>query len=217
MRATIAILGLVSLFAGLQPASANSIVNGSFESPVLTVPSFKFDLLPGDPTITGWTITTGSVDLITDTCCGAADTGHQFIDLVGTLSTGGLSQQFATVANQTYNLSFAYSNNPGASASASASAVITDDAAIPNTLLSTVVSHASNDPYSHFLAQFVASSALTTLTFTNLTGGFNGGIFLDSVSVVAATPIPAALPLFASGLGLFGFAAHRRRRKAAFA
>jgi hypothetical protein len=30
-----------------------------------------------------------------------------------------------------------------------------------------------------------------------------------------ATPLPGALPLFASGLGVFGFIAHRRRRRAA--
>jgi hypothetical protein len=34
------------------------------------------------------------------------------------------------------------------------------------------------------------------------------------VSAVAATPLPAALPLFAGGLGLLGLVAGRRRRKA---
>jgi hypothetical protein len=38
-----------------------------------------------------------------------------------------------------------------------------------------------------------------------------GSYFVDSV----ATPIPGALPLFASGLGLLGLIAHRRKRKAA--
>jgi hypothetical protein len=35
--------------------------------------------------------------------------------------------------------------------------------------------------------------------------------------VPGQTPIPGALPLFASGLGLLGFAAHRRKRKQAIA
>jgi hypothetical protein len=36
----------------------------------------------------------------------------------------------------------------------------------------------------------------------------------ELISDVAPTPIPGALPLFVSGLGLLGFAAHRRKRKA---
>jgi hypothetical protein len=42
----------------------------------------------------------------------------------------------------------------------------------------------------------------------------------DEVSIsfqVTAVPVPAALPLFASGLGLMGFLGHRRKRKAATA
>jgi hypothetical protein len=42
--------------------------------------------------------------------------------------------------------------------------------------------------------------------------------FLDDVTVtisaVTATPIPAALPLFATGLGTLGLLGWRRRRKA---
>jgi hypothetical protein len=40
---------------------------------------------------------------------------------------------------------------------------------------------------------------------------------LDNVqlSTAAQTPLPAALPLFATGLGLLGFTAHRRKRKQA--
>jgi hypothetical protein len=37
----------------------------------------------------------------------------------------------------------------------------------------------------------------------------------DQAAVVQTTPLPAALPLFASGLGALGFAGWRRRRKAA--
>jgi hypothetical protein len=34
----------------------------------------------------------------------------------------------------------------------------------------------------------------------------------DQILAVAATPIPAALPLFAGGLGLMGFLSRRRKR-----
>jgi hypothetical protein len=44
----------------------------------------------------------------------------------------------------------------------------------------------------------------TGVTFTSASGEFLTG---------AATPLPAALPLFASGLGVIGFLAKRRKRK----
>ena len=40
---------------------------------------------------------------------------------------------------------------------------------------------------------------------------------LDCGPAVATTPLPAALPLFAGGLGLFGLLARRRKKKAAAA
>jgi hypothetical protein len=35
-----------------------------------------------------------------------------------------------------------------------------------------------------------------------------------TINDVAATPLPAALPLFASGLGMFGFLVRRKKRNA---
>src|SRR3954470_7073062 len=107
-----AVIGL--LFLGTPSQAASILTNGSFETPDLPTPNgHLFDVT--DNSITGWTVTTGSVDLVTDTCCGtiAADTGNQFVDLVGSNFIGGISQQFTTVANQTYSLSFAYSHNTG--------------------------------------------------------------------------------------------------------
>jgi hypothetical protein len=63
----------------------------------------------------------------------------------------------------------------------------------------------------------LTSSAAVIAFFGNSTQGWNDeGFGIDNILVtanVAATPIPAALPLFASALGVLGFAA--RRRKAA--
>jgi hypothetical protein len=56
----------------------------------------------------------------------------------------------------------------------------------------------------------------TTLDFFVIDGFLSdnaGGIALN-IAPVAATPIPATLPLFASALGVLGFAARRRRRDA---
>jgi hypothetical protein len=74
------------------------------------------------------------------------------------------------------------------------------------------LSHGKN-----FTFNFTASAASTTLGFFNgnTIGSLNG---LDNVTVtdqgaVSATPLPAALPLFASGLGAMGLFGWRRKRK----
>jgi len=60
-----------------------------------------------------------------------------------------------------------------------------------------------------------ASSSSTLLEFQASNGdGLDAG--LDNVDVeLAATPLPATLPLFASGLGALGLLGWRRKRKAA--
>jgi hypothetical protein len=67
----------------------------------------------------------------------------------------------------------------------------------------------------HFTADFIGCGAAG---FCDATGAKRSNAFaLDIVGVDAAfpTPLPGALPLFATGLGVFGFAAYRRKRKAA--
>ena len=60
---------------------------------------------------------------------------------------------------------------------------------------------------------FTATDTTTRLTFTNLTGGVNEGVFLDAVSV-AAVPEPATWALMLLGFGGIGLAMRRRRRPA---
>ena len=203
-------------------AHANQLTNGDFENPNLGTFGFQFDTT----VIPGWTVI-NTVDLTTTGCCFPAFSGHQAVDLVGTLSTGGLTQSFATTPGQTYDLTFAYSHNYTASffpggpfiTSASASVSVVDN--LNNSLLSNTVTHTNANPlpdYTLFSQTFVADTALTTLTINNLTGGFNGGIYLDDVSVDpvnAVVPLPAALPLFATGLGALALLGWRRKRKAA--
>ena len=61
-------------------------------------------------------------------------------------------------------------------------------------------------------------TSILTPNFVKFVGGFN---FIDDIAPLAGlgsqpsdVPVPAALPLFASGLGALGFLTYRRRRKA---
>jgi hypothetical protein len=64
---------------------------------------------------------------------------------------------------------------------------------------------------------FVADGSQATLRFTDTsTNKFAADAILDTVSVATAvTPIPAALPLLASGLGMLGLIGRLRNRRKA--
>jgi hypothetical protein len=219
------ILTALAVTLGLfHQAHALPLLNGGFESPSLVNPTFAFDVGVAFPTnfITGWTVTQGTVDL-TGTCCIPAHSGVNSVDLVGSgFGNGAITQTFTTVAGQQYDLTFWYTHNFGASAASfSANAIVKDSS---NAVLQTtsvthnLASTLANPNWTLSSSLFTALSTTTTLTFLNTAGAFNGGIYLDDVSIdpvnaVNGTPIPGALPLFASGLGALCLLTWRRKRK----
>jgi len=205
-----------AMLGGTPTAHAQILTNGGFEQP-----SAVFQEIPaGDPSLTGWTVVNGSVEVIGNSIWDSFE-GSQSIDLDG-ISAGTIEQTFATTPGTTYSLSFAYGNNPfgGATIPAFANVSVTGTA----TLLNNFFSHSSSDPfgspmnYNTFFDTFVADSSLTTLRFTSLdAAGSNGGIALDAVSVQVATaaPEPGSIALAAcSALPLAGMVIRRRRRSA---
>src|SRR5207253_2366866 len=110
MKMSLAIAGAAALLLAV-PAQANLIANGNFAS---TCASATFcTYYAGDSTdIPGWTVTQGSVDLITG-YWQAPPSGGNSVDLDGLYQAGGLAQtSFATVSGAEYTVSFYLSGNP---------------------------------------------------------------------------------------------------------
>jgi len=225
--AVVAIAGGVMVL-GAGGAKANLISDPGFESPVITYNWYEnYGTNNGDPQYGGasfdsaWVITSNNVDIVSSLTAGGnapAIEGNQYLDLVGRGSTGAIQQTFGTVAGQTYQLSFAYGNNPWSTSTASASVTVYDT--FGNVLLDYVTHNTStttNLDWQSYSNTFVATSATTTLSFATTVGTNSGGILLDAVDVsgpsgAAATPLPAAWLTMMSGLAGMGLVARRRRK-----
>ncbi len=207
---SIAAAGVAAALFATGAVQAAPFANGGFESPVLTGGYYQQFDAPSTA-ITGWTVTAGSVDIVTNAYA-PADEGVQFLDLVGSGSVGALSQTFDTIVGQTYQLSFAYSHNFSANTSAQGSVSVGDLIG----LFSHDTGSTSAPDWRTFTSTFTALGPTSTLLFTNTQGGNNGGVLLDSVAIrqVAAAPEPSTWAMMILGVGLAG-AALRRRREAA--
>src|SRR5690349_6490700 len=112
---------LALLIATAQPASANLLLNGSFESPVLA-PGDAATFSGGSSAIPGWTVLGNDIALVETTysensppvhdhgmVAFNAQDGFNSVDITGSNNSGpadGLSQTVATLVGQTYTLSF---------------------------------------------------------------------------------------------------------------
>ncbi len=216
-HARILVVALLLAITITASARANQLLNGSFETPVIAPASFTNVSPGGEPAGFAWTVTVNNVDIVSQGVAGwpaPAFDGTQFLDLVGFNSTGGIRQTFTTTVGNQYTLSFEYGNNPRFSP---ATALVTITSGI-NTLLSQPIIHStsttSDYDWTAFSMNFTATGTSAVLDFLETSGGNNGGIFLDAVSVdrfFAAVPEPASLAVFVTAL--LGFAPLRRRRK----
>ncbi len=184
------------------------ISNGSFESPALG--SGWTTVSAGQTALTSWTVLSGSVD-VTRTGFGSPYDGLQMLDLDGN-SPGAIQQDFPTTIGVTYQLSFAYANNPifGQVPATAGIEIISSGVQLnQNVTHGSVSSPGSPADYSIFTADFRANASISTLQFFSLDNPSSlGGILIDDVSVTVL-PEPASMGILAVGaIALL----HRRRK-----
>lgn len=199
-------------------AQANLISNGSFEagSPQPGVGGFS-TLATGSTALADWSVTSGDIDWINGYW--QASLGTHSVDLNGN-NPGTISQSFATVAGSLYRLSFDLAGNPDNFDGLKQVLVSAGDTSSTFDFDTTGTSGGAMGWVGEELV-FMATSALTTLSFASQSGGPNccWGPAIDNVVVELVgpsgegdpVPTPAALPLFAGAIAGLGWL---RRRSA---
>ena len=207
---------------GASPAAAlNLVVNGGFEAD--PAPVGGYTVYAGGSSFTGWSVGGASLAV--------ADSGvhegvqyypsnseRNFVEITGksnTGSTNAITQTVATVAGQTYALSFFVGN-------AGPYGTYGSNLTLPSTIRVSIdggalqsFTNADETPivvnWRPFSLSFVAAGA-TTLTFQNGTAN-DGYAGLDDLSLEATGTVaePASWALLIAGFGLTG-AAQRRQR-----
>lgn len=209
MRQTFLRFGALSLlFVGaVRQAKADLVVNGGFETPVVT--GFYYNIYSAGQSFTGWTIGQGSVALLTDQYNpGHSDLpyqGNQALQLASTQGgNGSIYQDLATMPGTTYTLSFAFASNPFAAENVSMD-VAWGGATIAS--LSAAPSHdLTNSGWVVESFSVTAAATTTRLEFTNVTPVADAaGPQIDAVQVqVSAVPEPSSLVTGMIGLALAG-------------
>ena len=196
-------IGVWALAGTAATATTNLVVNGGFESPVIS-PPYQVDATP-----TGWT---GTGDLVVQGYAGSVSSGdgNQWLDLNPDVSMGtGISQAVSLLAGQTYLFSFIYNGGGGGTTTSIAYTIGSD---LSGSVSTGTLDVYSGSPWQTLSTSFVASlTGPQTLTF--MPNGFWSGGFIDNVQLttgagppVPGVPEPATWAMMLLGFGVIGLA-----------
>ncbi|MFC3093524.1 PEP-CTERM sorting domain-containing protein [Alteromonas sediminis] len=206
-RIKTALLAMACLAA--LPASANLIINGSFEDNDVQQGKWKWFYAED---VNGWN---GSTIEIWDNFKGIdATEGNQFAEL-NAHSNGkkqfGIFQTFQTNVGQTYDVSFAYRARQSNKEAFEIGLSDSNDVSFFNQIMD---DHIVGE-WSFFKGSFVSTTSTTSLWFSTV-NPYSGtvGNFIDNISVTSVNNVPAPTVWFliVSALtGLFVFKKQRQR------
>jgi hypothetical protein len=170
-----------------ETGAINLIQNGSFEMPAYPANYYygSYTLISvGSTNLPGWAIvgpTNDNIAIHYDNYLGPAEDGTQYFDPTGLTGGAGISQTFATVPGTTYELVFYHgSYQHYAYNSVLGVAIDTNYYTFGETDGNT----SGNLDWRRVQLFFTASSNLTTLTFSDLTGFNADDNFVDNVQVI---------------------------------
>jgi choice-of-anchor C domain-containing protein len=178
---TVSLTAIVGLVTSAALASANVIVNGSFETG--PAPGVSLNLASGSTAISGWVVTPSNIDYVGTEWTAAQ--GQRSIGLNGD-ATGGIAQTFASLPGARYSVRFWIAGDPGSvpvvkhvrSTAAGQSADFAVD----------ITDMWAWDPgWSLCRWNFVANTTSTTLEIRSLDAGAVGPS-VDSVTVLLKPP-----------------------------
>lgn len=190
--------------------TANALVITSFVDDFSADAGGTYLTIP-NPNLTNWDVTDGTVDVLSLSyfggLCAAAGGAVNCVDLDGSSNDAGVLTTKDEFLAGEYLVSF---DLAGSQRGGSDSVEVNFGGISLGTFIL-----ASADPFTT-ISQTITILANGKLSFSDL-GNDNIGALLDNVSVslVSAVPVPAALPLFGTGLAVLGFMGWRRKRKAA--
>lgn len=184
--------------------NANLVVNGSFENNG-----------PGQAgwnvyqSIPGWTTVSGPGIEVRNNVAGTAQDGMQFVELDShnrsMNANSSMQQAISTVLGSEYNLSFYYSPRINQPSTTNGISVFWNDNLLGN------ITGAGSNVNVWSLQQFIVMGTgndLLRFAATGISDSYGGNI--DNVKL-SAVPVPGAIWLFASAMGLFGFLNRKQR------
>lgn len=187
---------------GVAPAHANLVVDGGFEDPSVGNGAFAtFTSIPG------WT---GAATIeVQDHIAGTPFAGNNLVEL-DTNANSAMFQDIATVAGQTYEITFEYSPRPGIAASSNGIEFLWN-----GVVIDTIAQSGVNVPdtvWTKFTFDEIATGPLSRIGFAATGTSDSYGGYLDNVTANAAVtvPEPGMWSLFGAG---FVLAVVKRRRR----
>lgn len=220
MKSLRPIAALVLSLAATASASAQLILNGSFETP-LVPPGFYTNFAGGSTAITGWTVVGVDSAVTSGTFMQSgitfqAQSGNQWLDLAGVTSnstTSGVTQNVATVIGQAYDLNFYVGSATDGVFFFPATVDLTIDGGARMSYFNPTAPSDRLD-WKSFTVPFIATSTTTSLTFFNGSASNNYISPLDNVSLAPAVPEPSAALFSAIGILVVALRRTRNCRKA---